>query len=407
MPAARDRTGAPIALALAISLLAACTQERTEPDPNQTATPAATAPTPTKPMSNDPAIPSGSLAIDEVAKYPLPGTSTPGSFRFSSDGRWLTYLDSPDRSLSRQLYVEAVDGSQPRSVMFTPPEGGATEANLSPEEKLQRERRRERALGVTRYAWAKDATRVLVPLRGDLWVQDGPGSEPRKVVDTDGRPALDPVLSRDGEHLAWVRDDEVYTVPATGGTPVQLTEGARGTGKTHGLAEYIAQEEMGRHRGFWWSRDATQLAYTEVDETHIPIYRITHQGREDPASHEDHGYPFAGEANAKVRLGVVARTGGPTVWMDLGLDGLDVGDDLYLARVHWLADGTLAAEIENREQTRLDLVAFDLETGARRLLLSERSEVWINLHNAFRSLEHGEGELAGGFLWASERTGFR
>ncbi len=352
--------------------------------------------------------PRGNLPIEQVAKYPQPGTAIPGAIRFSNDGRWLTFLDSPDRSLTRQLYAEAVDGTGTRAVMFTPPEGGATEDNLSPEEKLQRERRRERALGVTKYAWAKKADRVLVPLRGDLWVQDGREGEPRKVVDTEGRPALDPMMSRDGAHLAWVQDAELFTAPVDGAAkPTQLTSGARGTGKTHGLAEYIAQEEMGRHRGFWWSHDAQHLAYTEVDETHIPIYRITHQGRDDPGSHEDHGYPFAGQANAKVRLGVVPRRGGKTVWMDLGLDGLDVGDDWYLARVHWLADGQLAAEIENREQTRLDLVRLDPATGARTLLLSETSDVWINLHGAFRSIEKGQGELAGGFLWASEATGFR
>ncbi len=400
--AARSRAPGLAALALTVTL-AACTQERQSSTDEYLPLPAEPIPT----MSDSPPVPQGSIPINDVAKYPLPGTAVPGAIGFSPDGQWLTYLDSPDRTLTRQLYVEPVDGSAPRRVMFAPPDGGATEENLSPEEKLQRERRRERALGVTRYAWSRKAQRVLVPLRGDLWVQDGVDGEPRKVVDTDGRPALDPLMSRDGKHLAWVQDAEVYTVPVDGGEPRQLTEGARGTGKTHGLAEYIAQEEMSRYRGFWWSHDAQHIAYTEVDETHIPIYRISHQGRDDPHSHEDHGYPFAGEANAKVRLGVVPRTGGPTVWMDLGLDGLDVGDDFYLARVHWLPDGSLAAQIENREQTRLDLVRFDLETGARTTMLSETSEVWINLHSMFRPLDKGEGELKDGFLWASERTGFR
>ncbi|MCA9655204.1 MAG: S9 family peptidase [Myxococcales bacterium] len=386
----------------ALLLVGACTQERERPRDDLEHEP------PSETMPPSPITPSDrTLPIEEVAKYPLPGTAIPGSFRFSPDGRWLTYLDSPDRSLTRELFVEAVDGSAPRRVMFQPPEGGATEENLSPEEKLQRERRRERALGVTSYAWAHDGARVLVPLRGDLWVQDGPDAEPRKVVDTEGAPALDPTFSRDGQHLAWVQDAELYVVDVAGGTPRQLTTGARGTGKTHGLAEYIAQEEMGRYRGYWWSHDGSRLAYTEVDETHIPSYRITHQGQPDPQMHEDHGYPFAGEPNAKVRLGVVPRAGGSTVWMELRLDGEEAGDDLYLARVHWMPDGALLAELENREQSRLDLVRLDPATGQGTPLLSERSEVWINLHDAFRPLEHAQGALAGGFLWASEKTGFR
>ena len=212
-----------------------------------------------------PALEPGSLAIEEVAKYPQPGTAIPGAFRFSPDGKWLTYLASPDRSLTKQLFVQPADGSAEPRVMFEPPEGGATEENLSPEEKLQRERRRERALGVTRYAWAKKGERILVPLRGDLWIQDGIDGEPRKVIDTEGKPALDPLLSRDGQHIAWVQDDELYVANTDDGTPKQLTTGARGTGKTNGLAEYIAQEEMSRHRGFWWSHDSEHLAYVEVD----------------------------------------------------------------------------------------------------------------------------------------------
>ena len=44
-------------------------------------------------------------------------------------------------------------------------------------------------------------------------------------------------------------------VPAAGGAARQLTFGAQESGRTHGLAEYIAQEEMGRQQGFWWSPD--------------------------------------------------------------------------------------------------------------------------------------------------------
>ena len=73
----------------------------------------------------------------------------------------------------------------------------------------------------------------------------------------------------------------------------------------------------------------------------------------------------------------------------------------YLARVDWRPDGSLVAQFENRAQTRLDLVRFDPATGKSRLLLSETSDVWINLHDLFKPLKRG------GFLWASERSGFR
>ncbi|MEM6993690.1 MAG: S9 family peptidase [Myxococcota bacterium] len=369
-------------------------------DPSPSPSPSTT-PMPTPP----PDLSASAIPIEDVAKYPSPGTAIPGAIRISPDGKSVTYLMSPDGSLTRQLMATDLATGEAR-VVFTPPEGGATEANLSPEEKLQRERRRERGLGVTRYAWARDADRMLVPVRGDLWIQDGLAGKPRKAVDATDHPALDPRLSRDGTKLAYVSDAEVYVVDLDGdGKSRQITSGARGTGRTHGLAEYIAQEEMGRYSGYWWSHDASRIAYTEVDETHIPTWRIAHQGRDTP-SWEDHGYPFAGEPNAKVRLGVVAAKGGKTVWMDVGMEG-EPADDLYLARVHWMPSGELLAEIENRAQSRLDLVRFDPKTGARTVLLTERSEVWINLHSAFRPLEKATGAAAGGFIWASEASGFR
>jgi len=335
------------------------------------------------------------LTPEDVATYPLPGMAIPGDFAFSPDDRLITYLYSPDESLTRQLYAFDPESGEER-LLVAPPGGGTTEERVSLEEALRRERQRQRGLGVTRYAWARDANRLLVPLQGALYVQDGDGAALREIVASGPHPALDPRLSPDGAWVAYVRDAELYLVSADGGEPRQLTDGARGTGKTHGLAEYIAQEEMDRSHGFWWSPDSRWIAFTEVDETHIPIYRIMHQGKDatGEGAQEDHRYPFAGMPNATVRLGVVPIEGGVPVWMDLG-------DAEYLARVTWFPDGTLTAQIENREQTMLDLVRFDGRTGVRTRLLRETSDVWINLHDLLRPLKEG------GFIWASERTGFQ
>ena len=408
-----DRVGRlPLAVALALAgatTLAACggaaAPAEDKPAPAASRSPSAGS----DPATADPTMPksatpsrTSSLPVEEVAKYPLPGTNVPHAVKILPDGDTVTYLWSPGGDLTRQLYAQSVLGG-PRRQIFNPPEGGATEDNLSEEEKLRRERMRERGLGVTSYAFARDSDELLVPVRGDLYVQAGIDGVPNKIVDTDDKPAIDARMTRDGTKVAYVQDDELYIADTKGGAAKQITSGARGTGRTHGLAEYIAQEEMGRHTGYWWSFAGDEIAYTEVDETHIPTYRIVHQGKPEP-QFEDHGYPFAGADNAKVKLGVVAASGGATKWVELTMDG---EDEVYLARVHWMPDGRLLAELQNRDQTRLDLVQFDLASGKPRVLLTEQSDVWINLHGAFHAFEATEGELAGGFLWASESTGFR
>jgi dipeptidyl-peptidase-4 len=350
------------------------------------------------------------ISIKDVATYPLPGMAIPNTFAFSPDDARLTYLHSAEGTLTQQLYACDLETGNTWQLV-TPPGAGDQEQTLSLEEKLRRERARSLAVGVTRYALAKEGFHVLVPLKGGIYVQDddaadgaddaadGAGEAPlRCLASGDGGPALDPQFSPDGNAIAYVKDAELYVVSVEGGKPVQLTTGARGTGRTHGLAEYIAQEEMGRSHGFWWSPDSRSLAFTEVDETHIPVYRIVHQGQDNVGAEaqEDHRYPFAGQANAKVRLGVVSVDGGAPVWMDLGDD-----DDFYLARVHWQPDGRLVAQVENRAQTELRLLRFDPQTGVGETLLTETSDVWINLHDMLTPLKDGR------FVWASERSGFR
>jgi dipeptidyl-peptidase-4 len=343
-----------------------------------------------------------SFPIEEIARIPPPGMAIPGAFAFSPDGRWVSYLFSPEGGLVRQLYKFDPESGE-TSLLAAPPHGGASEENLSAEEKLRRERMRQYELGITAYAWAPAGDRLLIPLPDGLYLQEGVDGTLHRLVGSEAGALLDPQFSPDGEWLAYVQQAEVFVIHHNGRTPRQLTHGAGAAGKTHGLAEFIAQEEMGRRHGYWWAPDSRQIAFAEVDETHIPIYRILHLGKDTtgPEAEEAHRYPFAGQANAKVRLGVVTlddleqSAENEPVWMDLGTE-----EDIYLARVDWLPGGRLTAQIENRAQSELRLVSFDPASGKGESLLVESNPVWINLHDMFTPLKNGQ------FVWASERSGF-
>ena len=336
----------------------------------------------------------GKIPIEEIAKFPPPGMSTPVSFSFSPNDTLLTYLYGPDQSPIRQLYALDTETGESHVIQASV-DPDAVELSL--EEQLLRQRQRQLGQGIVRYSWAGKRDRILIPAQSGVYVKDGANSPARLLVSSESGQVIDPQLSPDGSTVALVRDAELFLASVDNGEIRQVTHGARSTGKTHGLAEYIAQEEMNQLSGFWWSKDGSHLAFKEVDETHIPTYRIMHQGSGDtgPSAQENHRYPFAGQPNAKVQLGVVSTASPETVWMDLGHD-----EDIYLARVVWMPDGSLCAQIENRKQTGLDLIRFDISTGIRTTLLTETSDVWINLHDMFRPLDDGS------FLWASERTGF-
>jgi dipeptidyl-peptidase-4 len=360
------------------------------------------------------------LTYDDVATMPRPGAAIPTKIHFSPDGKAVTMLVGAADSLVRELV--ALDGSTgARLRVIPPPGGGAVEGELSLDEQLRRERTRELGLGVTDYQWAAGGDTLLVPTKGELWVQQGVGGELRQIYADPAAPAIDPQLSPDGTMVAFVRNDDLVVLPTAGGPLRALTEGARAAGVVRGVAEYAAQEEMARRHGFWWAPDGGSIALTEVDERHIPVYRIVHQGKDavGDAAQEDHRYPFAGADNAKVRLGIVPVAGGPVNWLDLADTAGDPSTgEGYLARVDWRPDGALLVQVEDRAQQRLDLLQFGPGTAPRRVLRSERSEVWINLHELCRPLGRLRGaaaddpsaavpaDLEGTLIWGTEASGF-
>ncbi|PKA63946.1 putative glutamyl endopeptidase, chloroplastic [Apostasia shenzhenica] len=355
---------------------------------------------------------------EEIVQFPLPGYMAPSSISFSPDDRLISYLLSPDGTLFRRVFAFDI-AKRREEVVFSPPDGGGLdESNLSPEEKLRRERSRERGLGVTRYEWRATSLcftgkpSIMVPLPSGVYFQDIYGLEPDvKLWSSPDSPIIDPHLSPDGNMVAYVKNDELFVLDLLGGEAKMLTSGAKKNGKTYGLAEYIAQEEMDRKTGFWWSPDSKYIAFTEVDSSEIPLFRIMHQGKSSVGSdaQEDHLYPFAGESNVKVRLGVVSVCGERTTWMDLVCGGKDRenDDDEYLARVNWMPHKALMVQVLNRSHTKLKILKFDIKTGQREIVLVEEQDIWITLHDCFTPLDKGVHRFRGGFIWASDKTGFR
>ena len=312
--------------------------------------------------------------------------AAPGAIAYTPDGRFITYLFSERGDLVRDLWRMDL-GTGRREKWLSPPGEGITEANVSREEALRRERQRVLTTGITHYAWAEDAMVLIMPI-GDAvyrWRDDGLTKVAEQVID--------PQVSKDGRQIFFVRDSEVWYVDEAGER--QLTSGSEPS-VTNGLAEFVAQEELDRHHGYWPSPDGGLVAFQQTDERHIPVYPIVHQAT-DRVDVEEHRYPFAGAANARVQLGMVATSGGPPTWLELGSD-----QDVYLARVAWHPDGRLFVQVLTRDQRRLALKAFDPPDWTSQTLVVEESDTWVNLHDDLRFVKE-----TGEFTLSSERTGYR
>jgi dipeptidyl-peptidase-4 len=206
--------------------------------------------------------------------------------------------------------------------------------------------------------------------------------------------ATDPKLSPKGAFASFVRDRDLWTIDLADGKTTRLTNDGSET-IASGVAEFVADEEMDRHTGYWWAPDDSAIAFTRTDESKVPVQK-RFEIYADRTDVVEQRYPQAGDPNALIQLGVVAPKGGAVRWLDLGAN-----PDIYLARVDWSADSRqVAFQVESRDQRRLDLIAADLASGKQRTLVSERSDTFVNLNDQLKFLANGD------FIWGSERSGF-
>jgi dipeptidyl-peptidase-4 len=317
----------------------------------------------------------------------------PASIRITPDESQVLFLRSGPRSFVRSLWAFDVASGEVDEVLTAEQLLGGEEEELSVEERARRERLRLSARGIAGYELSADGARILVPLSGRLFVVTRESSEVKELPTGEGY-ANDAHFSPDGERVAFVRDGDLYVIDVGGGRERRLTRTASET-IVNGMPEFVAQEEMGRYRGYWWSPDGRQLLYQETDVSPVAEWHILDPMHpERPA--EAHRYPRPGEANVKVRLGVISVTGGRTRWVDWDRD-----THPYLATVDWPSDGPLSILVQNRLQNEEVLLRVDPRSGRTAPIHTERDEAWINLEQAMpRYLDGGES-----FLWSSERDG--
>ncbi|MET8722876.1 MULTISPECIES: S9 family peptidase [Streptomyces] len=294
----------------------------------------------------------------------------PRGFTVAPDGARVAFLrSSSGTDRANSLWVlDLPDGTErlvadPGTLLR-----GARE-QLSPEERARRERSREGGAGIVGHATDAAVELAAFPLSGRLFTARLTTGETRELA-VPG-PVIDPRPAPDGRHVAYVARGALRVVGADGEGDRALAE-PETENVTYGLAEFIAAEEMARHRGFWWAPGSDRLLVARADDTPVARWWIA-----DPAHPEREprnvAYPAAGTPNADVRLFV------------LGLDGArtevrwDRARYPYLARVHWSEAGAPLILVQARDQRSQLFLAVDPDTGATRMVHADEDPDWLEL----------------------------
>ena len=291
------------------------------------------------------------------------------------------------------LRVDAASGSS--SPLFDPSRMEAALAampDVSQEEAATRARANDLIFNPSR-------TGALVTIDDDLFSYDFLSNRAARLTAVAG-PEDEATFSPDGRLVAFVRGHNLHVVDV--GTRQEMALTTDGAPKLlNGKLDWLYQEEIygrGRFRGYWWSPDSARVAFLQLDERPVPEYTLVDDIPYRPTV-EVTEYPKAGDANPLVKLGIARVTGGAPVWVDLGKYSTS---EPLIVDVDWVPGAaSVAYQVQDREQTWLDLNLAEASSGRSRTLFRETTKAWVNVNGSPVWLENGS------FLWFSERSGFK
>ena len=296
----------------------------------------------------------------------------PRSFTVSDDGRRVAFLRSMagDDPVNRLWLLDTSTGEE--VVVADPVEllADPGEENLPAAERARRERARESGGGIVAYAGDPGLTRIAFTLDGRVLLADA--AEGSVYLLPAGSGAFDPRPSPDGQRVAYVSGSGLRVVDASADGLDRLVIDEPGDTVSWGSAEFIAAEEMGRSRGFWWSPDSQRLLAARVDTAEVPVWHIASPA--DPAAAPvTMAYPAAGTVNADVSLAIHGLDGSrvEVAW--------DRGSFEYLARAGWAPRSNPVITVQSRDQRTLMILEVDPDTGATTEVSRQADDHWVEL----------------------------
>ena len=292
----------------------------------------------------------------------------PRTVTVTAGGERVIFLRStgPDDPVDR-LWVHDV-GSGVERMVIDPTGTPTSAAELPPAERALRERMRLSATGLGSYAIDAAGEVAVTTHLGQLVSANLVSGVHTRHADT--ADVLDPRLDPAGRRVAYVANGALRVRDLATGVDSLLAGEAGNATVTWGMAEFVAAEEFGRFRGYWWSPDGGTILAARVDNSRVSTLHL-----HDPAHPElpstPFAYPLAGTANAQVTLHLLDLDGG---WVDVHWDRETYP---YLISVSWSEMGGPLITVLRRLQQHGLVLAIDPRTGETQVHAELADPRWV------------------------------
>ncbi|MHA4809342.1 S9 family peptidase [Flavitalea flava] len=211
-------------------------------------------------------------------------------------------------------------------------------------------------------------------------------------------------LSPDGSMVGMERGGNMFVYNFSTGTERQLTDDSTGENSIfNGHYDWVYEEEFGQAQAWNWSADNKFIAFWQFDERPVPVFQMTNYDGLHPEQIQI-PIPQPGDANPKVKIGVVDVRSGKKVWLTTDETG-----DFYIPRIYWTSNpDELAVMTLNRAQNHMKLYFFNVRTGGHRVVLEEKNDTWVAIFNFYTNVNDMVyfPEKSKDFFWVSDRSGY-
>jgi dipeptidyl-peptidase 4 len=334
------------------------------------------------------------LTMDDIydrARRIAPAATSERGFTWADDTHFYWPRTTPEGGVTGFALVDATTGEI--TALFDPDELQAQVAKIEGVSADEAKRiARPRSVTVD---WGTRG--VLLSIKDDLYIYGIQSKTLTRLTSAAGEEEQ-PTFSPDGKLVAFVRGHNLFTIDVASKSEHQLT--TDGSAKLlNGRLDWVYEEEVfgrGKARAYWWSPDSKAIVYLKVDDSRVPDFTVVdhiplHQKLEVTP------YPKAGDPNPAATLYVADLGSGGSTRVDALTDPWAT----LIVDVSWKPDSSAVDfQVQDREQTYLDLDEVARGGGAVKTLLRETTKAWVNNNGSPTWLKDGS------FLWASESTGW-